>query len=229
VGRGAVDRTGQRRDGTGLLFYLARYDDPRLGRFLSADSVGVHRAHPRTRDHYSHTLNNPLEFIDPTGHRTDTPQNNEDRAVNRRGPGRIGAIADLREELPGSGTWKAGESETLLADLRDRYAASGRSRAAFFRTSGGRRPSFERIQAEFLAANFRGTNDRQSVVAGDGCAPCGGADARIPLPGAAFRHGDLRARSQTAPGLARRWMSAAGGDYPGAWSGQPAGSSMVMD
>ena len=34
-----LDFTGQRKDGTGLLYYGARYYDPALGRFLSADSV----------------------------------------------------------------------------------------------------------------------------------------------------------------------------------------------
>ena len=34
-----LNDTGQRLDGTGLLYYHARYDDPGLGRFISADSV----------------------------------------------------------------------------------------------------------------------------------------------------------------------------------------------
>jgi len=34
-----LDFTGQRKDGTGLLYYGARYYDPMLGRFLSADSI----------------------------------------------------------------------------------------------------------------------------------------------------------------------------------------------
>jgi len=33
------DFTGQRKDGTGLLYYDARYYDPQLGRFLSPDSI----------------------------------------------------------------------------------------------------------------------------------------------------------------------------------------------
>jgi len=37
--RTTLNYTGQRRDGTGLLYYHARYYDPMLGRFLSADSV----------------------------------------------------------------------------------------------------------------------------------------------------------------------------------------------
>jgi RHS repeat-associated protein len=35
----SLNYTGQRRDSTGLLFYHARYYDPNLGRFLSADTV----------------------------------------------------------------------------------------------------------------------------------------------------------------------------------------------
>jgi len=34
-----LNDTGQRKDGTGLLYYHARYYDPTLGRFLSADSI----------------------------------------------------------------------------------------------------------------------------------------------------------------------------------------------
>jgi len=34
-----LDYTGQKKDGTGLLFYGARYYDPKLGRFTSADSI----------------------------------------------------------------------------------------------------------------------------------------------------------------------------------------------
>lgn len=35
----SLDFTGQKRDSTGILYYHARYYDPNLGRFLSADSV----------------------------------------------------------------------------------------------------------------------------------------------------------------------------------------------
>jgi RHS repeat-associated protein len=39
ISQTTLNDTGQRLDGTGLVYYHARYDDPALGRFISADSV----------------------------------------------------------------------------------------------------------------------------------------------------------------------------------------------
>ena len=59
--------TGQRVESSlGLLFYNARWYDPSLGRFLQADSIvpgGV-----QGLDRYAYVGNNPLKYIDPTGH-----------------------------------------------------------------------------------------------------------------------------------------------------------------
>jgi len=61
VSQTTMNYTGQKLDGTGLLFYNARYYDPAIGRFTSADIVidGLNR--------YSYTSNNPLRFTDPSG------------------------------------------------------------------------------------------------------------------------------------------------------------------
>jgi len=69
VGQTTVNFTGQRKDDTGLLFYGSRYYDPKLGRFLSPDSVAPNKALPQSRNRYSYVLNNPLRYVDPTGHR----------------------------------------------------------------------------------------------------------------------------------------------------------------
>jgi hypothetical protein len=85
--------TGQRRDETGLLYYHARYYDPALGRFLSADTIVPEvgalavtpsdstaaelfdnggkmsgTANPQELNRYSYANNNPIRYNDPSGH-----------------------------------------------------------------------------------------------------------------------------------------------------------------
>ena len=61
--------TGQRLDAsTGLYFYNARYYDPGLGRFISADPVVPSPGDPQALNRYSYVRNNPIHRTDPTGH-----------------------------------------------------------------------------------------------------------------------------------------------------------------
>jgi RHS repeat-associated protein len=61
--------TGQRWDDTiELYFYNARYYDPVLGRFISADPLVPNPANPQDLNRYSYVRNNPLRYTDPTGH-----------------------------------------------------------------------------------------------------------------------------------------------------------------
>ena len=60
--------TGQRQDNTGLYYYGARYYDPEIGRFISADTIVPTLADPQTLNRYSYCLNNPLNHTDPSGH-----------------------------------------------------------------------------------------------------------------------------------------------------------------
>jgi len=63
--------TGQRLDdSTDLLYYGARYYDPALRRFISADTIVPSPGNPQASNRYSYVLNNPLRFTDPTGHWT---------------------------------------------------------------------------------------------------------------------------------------------------------------
>jgi len=77
-----LDFTGQRLDGSKLLYYHARYYDPGLGRFVTADSIvpgadalaigsggtGGGPANPQSLNRYSYVDNNPLNHTDPSGH-----------------------------------------------------------------------------------------------------------------------------------------------------------------
>ncbi|MBN2074581.1 MAG: RHS repeat-associated core domain-containing protein [Dehalococcoidales bacterium] len=60
--------TGQRLDDTGLYYYNARYYDATIGRFISADAIVPGPANPQNFNRYSYCLNNPLKYIDPSGH-----------------------------------------------------------------------------------------------------------------------------------------------------------------
>lgn len=58
--------TGQELDdSTGLYFYGARYYDPVLGRFISADSTTARPFDPQALNRYSYARNNPLRYTDP--------------------------------------------------------------------------------------------------------------------------------------------------------------------
>ncbi|WP_328204553.1 RHS repeat-associated core domain-containing protein [Brevibacillus nitrificans] len=53
------------------MYYLrARYYDPSLGRFISEDTYKGQVDNPLTLNRYTYVHNNPLRFVDPTGHIT---------------------------------------------------------------------------------------------------------------------------------------------------------------
>jgi hypothetical protein len=58
-----------------LYYYHARYYDPVLGRFVSADTIGVQSTNPQSLNRYSYVRNNPLKYVDPTGHDIDAAGN----------------------------------------------------------------------------------------------------------------------------------------------------------
>jgi RHS repeat-associated protein len=61
--------TGQRQEsGFGLYDFNARYYDPTIGRFISADTIVPNPDNPQDLNRYGYTRNNPLRHIDPTGH-----------------------------------------------------------------------------------------------------------------------------------------------------------------
>ena len=66
--------TGQKSDdSTGLMFYGARYYDTTLGRFTQADTIIPNVLDPQSWNRYAYVNNNPVRYIDPTGHMLDEP------------------------------------------------------------------------------------------------------------------------------------------------------------
>jgi RHS repeat-associated protein len=63
------DVSGQRRDASaGLLFYNARYYDPTIGRFISADTMVPNPINPQDLNRFTYARNNPVRYTDPSGH-----------------------------------------------------------------------------------------------------------------------------------------------------------------
>jgi len=60
--------TGKELDTSGLYYYGARYYDPEIGRFITADSIVQNPLDPQTLNRYTYCRNNPLIYTDPTGH-----------------------------------------------------------------------------------------------------------------------------------------------------------------
>ncbi len=70
--------TGKERDSVnendGLDYFGARYHWSRMGRFISPDSFSFSTAaSPQSWNLYAYTVNNPLRYIDPTGHMPSVP------------------------------------------------------------------------------------------------------------------------------------------------------------
>jgi RHS repeat-associated protein len=62
--------TGQAaEDSLGLMYYHARWYDPLLGRFISADTIVPNAYDPLAHDRYAYVRSNPLRFVDPSGHK----------------------------------------------------------------------------------------------------------------------------------------------------------------
>ncbi|ABW67507.1 YD repeat-containing protein [Desulfosudis oleivorans Hxd3] len=61
--------TGQEQDSeTGLYNYNARLYDPAIGLFTRADTIVPNFADPQTLNRYTYCRNNPLVYVDPSGH-----------------------------------------------------------------------------------------------------------------------------------------------------------------
>ena len=60
--------TGQKEDGTGLLYYNARYYDPALGTFISPDSLVPDAGMVVDYNRFLYARGNPLKYSDPSGY-----------------------------------------------------------------------------------------------------------------------------------------------------------------
>jgi len=59
-----------------LYDYVARAYDPMMGRFISADTIVPGAGNPAAFNRYAYGRNNPLRFVDPSGHAVASPDDN---------------------------------------------------------------------------------------------------------------------------------------------------------
>jgi len=59
---------GERGDSTGLQYLRARYYAPNVGRFITNDTWLGDKSVPGSLNRYAYVLNNPIRYIDPSGH-----------------------------------------------------------------------------------------------------------------------------------------------------------------
>jgi len=74
--------TGQKKDGTGLLYYGARYYDPQIGTFISPDTLVPDSTHVFDYNRYMYARGNPLKYNDPTGHCATTEPSTSDQSAH---------------------------------------------------------------------------------------------------------------------------------------------------
>ncbi len=78
--------TGQRQAEAGLYFYNARWYDPKIGRFIQADTIIPEPGNPLAWDRYAYANNNPVKFTDPSGHKVDCGDNNAEECNSVQNP-----------------------------------------------------------------------------------------------------------------------------------------------
>ena len=72
--------------GLGIYHYQSWFYSPKLGRFLSADTIVPNPFNPQDFNRYSYVRNNPVRYIDPSGHRACiTPEECADMGITPSG------------------------------------------------------------------------------------------------------------------------------------------------
>jgi len=65
-----INYTGQRLDGSGLVYMNARYYDPLVGMFISPDTIVPDAGVLIDYNRFAYVRGNPLSNVDPSGHQT---------------------------------------------------------------------------------------------------------------------------------------------------------------
>jgi RHS repeat-associated protein len=158
--------TGQRLDGTGLYYYGARYYDASIGRFISADTIVPNPANPQSFNRYSYCLNNPLRYVDSTGHEYDPYIDTDPASLSE---GTLTWSAEGGWSILINGAWSP-IGDALLHAMLSTYVDSPLSTWAAFLDCMGLLGSPARdwggATGMLVAALLQGENTRAGILAG---------------------------------------------------------------
>ena len=114
--------TGQIYDrSSGLYYYNARYYDPEEGRFTTQDTYRGEQTEPDTYHLYAYCANDPVDYVDPSGHKIVWDKNETFKRIGKRyttrsyGYSQYGFTANIKLRNKYKVTNKKGISERVKA------------------------------------------------------------------------------------------------------------------
>jgi RHS repeat-associated protein len=186
--------TGQREiTGLGIYHYGARFYSPKLGRFLSADTIVPGYANPQNLNRFSYVINNPLRYTDPSGHAvacgSDAGNGCEGTGLGGLTPGQI-LETNVNDDRRNRAIYNYAithpdynyAQDTELEDV-GRFIVSN---ALFIGNADAvsRQPSFwDRVSASWEALAYGGALSIAAILAGGGSNPYGYDTPFVPNPG----------------------------------------------
>ena len=77
----------------GLYYYVARFYDPVIAHFVQPDTIVPNPSIPKEYDRFGYALNNPIKFIDPSGHQACWDEHRNDPECNGQVPTANGLVS----------------------------------------------------------------------------------------------------------------------------------------
>ncbi|MFH1232065.1 MAG: RHS repeat-associated core domain-containing protein [Planctomycetota bacterium] len=156
--------TGKELDSTGLYFYGARYYDPEIGRFITADTIVQSPYDPQSLNRYSYCRNNPINYVDPSGHSWFSKFINKWAGLFGLTGGLIkGLVTGDWSTLQSMGT--AGVSTFILSGFNPVAGIAAVVSAGFMDTPPGQQ--FGRFMSEDVFDNAFGMRPRAAYMVGN--------------------------------------------------------------
>jgi RHS repeat-associated protein len=111
--------TGQREQASVGLYHMgARWYDPRLGRWISADTIAPNPDSPQSLNRFSYVLGNPLKFTDPSGHKEEGECGFNGEACEAQPPEIEDIIIEILQGIPDA-IYDPARTEPILIPLDD--------------------------------------------------------------------------------------------------------------